>query len=533
MEIQKVKQKYISWSIGLSLLLILLVLGGGNVSASDNESKTLKIATANEIKSPSFLGDYNFELFQTISNSALLQMDENGNIIANLAKSWFASPDHTEWTFVIDDKYQWSDGTPLTPEDVAFTINYRGQLASSGWIGDTLVDTTTTDDSVTFIFNKPYSRLDFEFLSYSTIPKHIWESVSDPEAKTSNGPYVGCGQYYIKSVDVNSATLILEKNPYWKGEEPYYDTIEIHWFSNDNASSFALEKGEVDTYWRYASTYPYAAVSVLEQNNRFDIFQAPSIGFSFLGFNLLKGVGADLEFRKAVSSAINYEELMQITTLGYGSIPTKGFVPPSMPYYQEMPSLIYDPQAAEDILTAAGYIDSDKNGIRETPDGEELLVNLVIRQEYSREGKLVAEYLRDVGIQVNLKVVEVNTWYDLKDNYQYDLTITRTTPWGMLMHANWGTGYFDSRRTGQGVLHTDDNPAYLELCDAILATTDTNLLEMYAQEIQEYYAEYLPGVALYWKQDITPTNKDITGWYSTPFKGILNEISFMRIHPKT
>jgi len=531
MKAQKQKRHSTPWNIGLGLLLILLITGGSIVSASDNEIKTLKIATSNEIKSPSFLGDYNFGLFTTISNPALLQMDEDGNIIGNLAKSWSASPDHTEWTFVIDDKYQWSDGTPLTPEDVAFNINYRGKLAASGWIGDTLLDTITTDDSVTFIFNKPYSRLDFEFLSYPTIPKHIWESVSDPEAKRSNGPYVGSGPYYIKSIDINSAILIFEKNPYWQGEEPYYDIIEIHWFSNDNAASFALERGEVDTYWKYASTYPYAAASVLERNNKFDIFQAPSIGLSFLGFNLQEGIGTDLNFRKAVRSAINYEELMQINTLGYGSIPTVGFVPPGMPYYQEMPSLVYDPQAAAEILTAAGYIDRNNDGIRETPDGEKLQVNLVIRPDFSREGELVAEYLRNVGIGVNMRVVETNTWYDLKDNYQYDLTVTRTTPWGMLMHANWGTGYFDSRRTGQGVLHTDNNPAYLELCDAILATTDSNLLQNYAHEVQQYYAEYIPGVALYWKQDITPINKEITGWYSTPFKGILNEISMTKIHP--
>ena len=531
MATQTGKKTSVPLRIGLSIILILLLFGASTVSAAEDDQKVLKIATPNEIQSPSFLGDYNLGLFIGISNPALLQMDENGNVIPDLAKSWSSSSDYTEWTFVIDDKYQWSDGTPLTPEDVAFNINYRGDIASSGWIGDTLIDTKTTADSVTFTFNKPYSRLDFEFLTYPTIPKHIWESVSFPEAETSNGPYVGCGPYYVKSVDINAATLIFEKNPYWQGEEYYYDIIEVHYFSNEDAASLALERGEADTYWKYASTYPYAAVSVLEKNDKFDIFRAPSIGLSFLGFNVVEGIGTDLEFRKAVSYAINYEELMQISTLGFGSIPTRGFVPPGMPYYQEMPSLAYEPKTSEEILEAAGYIDSDGNGIRETPDGEELQVVLVIRPDYSREGELVAEYLTDIGIGIDLKVVETNTWYEIKDNYQYDLTITRTTPWGMLMHANWGTGYFDSRRTGQGVLHTDNNSVFLELCDAILATTNASELEKYAADVQDYYAEYLPGLALYWKQDITPINKEITGWYSTPYKGILNEISLMQIQP--
>ncbi len=524
---------------GLALLLVLLACcifaagcTGITTEEKDTGTETLRVATLNVIKTPSYLGDYNFGLMNAIANPSLLQMDSNSNIIGNAAKEWYANDDCTEWTFVIDDTYHWSDGTPLTAEDVAFSVEYRGEkIASSAWIAQTLTDTRVDGNTVTFTFNKPYGRLDLELLSYFIIPKHIWENIDNPEEYTSTGPYVGSGPYYIENIDINAAVLKFARNPYWKGTRPYYDNIEVHWFANADAASLALEGGEMDTYWKYAASYPYASVASLEQSKKFSTLETPSIGLCFIGFNLKDGAGADPGFRNAVSSAINYGELVDICVLGYGTVPTRGFVPEGMSYYKDMPELTYDPETAKKDLEKAGYIDRDGDGYRENPDGSDLKMRLVIRPDYSREGELVTEYLKAVGINVDLKSVEATTWFDIKDNYQYDITITRTTPWGMLMHANWGTGYFDSRRTGQGVLHNLDDPKFLDLCDNILATTDADELKHYAEEVQQYYSDNLPGIAIYWMKDVTPINKEITGWYSSQYKGIFNEINFLKIRP--
>ncbi|NLL09809.1 MAG: ABC transporter substrate-binding protein, partial [Methanomicrobiales archaeon] len=209
------------------------------------------------------------------------------------------------------------------------------------------------------------------------------------------------------------------------------------------------------------------------------------------------------------------------------------FVPPAMDGYVRSTPMEYNPDTARNKLEKAGYIDSDKNGIVEGKDGDDIILNLLIRNSYAREAELVKEYLEKVGIGVEVRSVEDNTWFELKDKLEYDITLTRTTPWGMLMHAGWATGYFDSRRTGQGVLHTVDDEAFLTLCDNILGTTDRTLLTGYAKEVQKYYAENLPGIPLYWKNDITPYNKEITGWYSNPLYGIMNEFTFTGVKPAT
>lgn len=94
----------------------------------------LRIATTNEVKSPAFIGDYTLGIL-TIFQIHLMQMDEKGKLIGLLADHFEVSPDNTEWTFVIKDNQFWSDGIPVTADDVAFSIQMYGtSIPNAGWI---------------------------------------------------------------------------------------------------------------------------------------------------------------------------------------------------------------------------------------------------------------------------------------------------------------------------------------------------------------------------------------------------------------
>jgi peptide/nickel transport system substrate-binding protein len=99
----------------------------------------------------------------------------------------------------------------------------------------------------------------------------------------------------------------------------------------------------------------------------------------------------------------------------------------------------------------------------------------------------------------------------------------------MLMHASYGTGYFDSRRTGRGVLHILDDPYFLKLSDDILSTTDLKELKYLSSRVQDYYAEKLPAIALYWNTIVTPFNRNFTGWKPDPLYGIYNVDNFLSV----
>ena len=117
----------------------------------------------------------------------------------------------------------------------------------------------------------------------------------------------------------------------------------------------------------------------------------------------------------------------------------------------------------------------------------------------------------------------------MKDKHNYDLVVSRTSPWGMFMHASWATGYFDARRTGEGVLHNVDDPQFLKLCDNILSTKDEKRLKQYAYNVQDYYAQNLPAIALYWSRSVIPYQKKIVGWTSNPLFGLYNIHNFLSI----
>lgn len=500
--------------------------------SADSEKAVLKIATPGMVKSTSFIGDSNLGVFAHLSNPPLMKMDSGGKLTGQLVENYEVSENNTCWTFCLKDNLYWSDGEPVTPEDVDFSIRYYGKKTPwASWINDTLESSAVSDanNSVTFKFNKPYTRIDLEFATYNILPAHVWETIENPMEYTNNGPYTGCGPYYLKQIDLNAGKLVFEKNPYWKGKAPEFETVEVHFYSSADVATLSLKNGEVDTYYKYAGSYPYSGIEQLEGTGNFDFIEKTDIGLVFLAFNLEKAPFSDPEFREALAYAINYEEIVNLETLGHGEVPNRGFVPPAMENFKETEKLEYSPEKARKTLEKAGYKDSNGNGILEGKDGKDIKLEILIRPEYARTGELLEEYFEHVGLASDLRTADSDTWMTLKDNYEYDMTVTRSTPWGMLMHASWGSGYFDSRRTGQGVMHNLDDPEFLKLCDDVLATTDPEELQAYAYEIQDYYAENLPAVPLYWNSVVTPYNRHIEGWYTDPLYGIYNLDNFVNV----
>ncbi len=514
-----------------ALLLTIFMLGPACLAAEESSGAVLKIGTPNVVKSASIHGDSNMGVFSHLSNPTLMKMAADGSIEGLAARSSEVSEDGKTWSFLIRDDLYWSDGEKFTPEDVQFTFNYlKESYPAAGWMKDIVEDISLEgDDLVVFKLTKPYSRLSLEFATYPLLAKHIWQDIEDPMEFVNEGENVGFGPFYITKTDLGAGIVYFQKNPYWNGTAPNFDSIEIHTYSNMDVLSLALEKGDVDAYYKYAGTYPYASLKKLKDTGNFEFVEKDNIGLIFLGMNLKREPMSDINFRQALSYSLNYSEMLKLDALDYGQVPNAGFVPPSMDNFKETKKLEYDPSQARAILEDAGYKDSNKNGILEDKDGEDIKLTLLTRTDYQRMTELVVDYLGDLGIESEIKIVDSSTWIKQKDEGDYDLTVTRSTPWGMLMHASWGTGYFDSRRTGEGVLHVLDDPKFQGLCDDILAAADEEQLQAYAHELQDYYAENLPGIPLYWNLVVTPYNKEFIGWISDPLYGIFSVDNFLSV----
>ncbi len=521
----------------LSLVVLILVVALLNACSEKQvgnvgDKHILKIGTTRGgFKSASLLGDTFLSLFARISNPPLMTMTQDGKLEGLAVSGYEVSEDCTRWKFYCNRDLYWSDGTQVTAADAKFSIElFANVVPHSRWMQEIIDNITVVEDnSIVLELKRPYSRLDFDFATNNILPKHIWEKIKDPLRHSSNDELVGCGPFVINKIDLNAGLIRFNKNPYWKGDNPELDGIELHLYNNIDVLSLALERGDVDTFYRYASSYPYPNIERLKESNKFDFMEEPHYSLKFLGFNLNKNPMSDKRFREAICYAIDYEEIIKLDILGYGEIPSRGFVPPIMPAYKETAKLKYDLEKARTLLSEAGYIDLDGDGFREIPGAEKMELSVLISKDYVRLAELVGDYLKAAGIDVRLKTVDYNTWISMKDKNNYDLVISRTSPWGMFMHANWATGYFDARRTGEGVLHNVDDPQFLKLCDDILATKNEDKLIEYAYQVQDYYARFLPAIALYWSRTVIPYQKRFRGWAPDPLYGLYNIQNFLSL----
>jgi peptide/nickel transport system substrate-binding protein len=517
---------------GIIFLTLLFTAAAGCIGSSPtDQNAVLKIATPNEITEASYYGNYNFAQITRVATPPLIQVDENGDYVGAVAKSWTVSSDGKTWEFTLDPNYQWSDGTSLTADDVKFSLEYAAEKITTApsWIKSAAI--TTSENVVTISLADPVYRLFGDLVAINIVPKHIWGSIDDPEEYISAGPYVGSAAYYVQSVDTNSATLVLAVNPAWKGDVPYYGTVELHWFATEDAAILAMLGGECDTYWKYGASFPTSSVALLDSSEKFTTVETPSLQMSYVGFNTISSdAGSDLAFRKAIAYALNYDELVEIGASGYALSANSGFIPNGVPYYKNTPANIYNLATAKLMLDAAGYKDVNGDGIREDTNGSALTVTLLTRDKVA--GELIKEYLQKAGLKVEYKFAsDLNAWVELKDAHAYDIAYNGITAKGMMMDSGWATGYFASNTLGAGKLQNVDDPVFLELCAKIATTPDGDELKALISDLQDYYSDNMPGIALYWSTDVTPINTEIDGWYISKATGILNEINLLSMHP--
>lgn len=525
------------WIILSAAALASIILLPGCAAGPDpgDRQTVIRIGTIHRIVSENPLYDYTLGILTRLSNPPLLELNSRGEINGLLADSYTWSNDYKSWKFIIGKNYFWSDGRPVTPQDVEFSIAYQGKhVPSRYWLQNTLVKTElTADHGVVFTFNKPYARLDMEFTSFPIYPRHVWEKIKRPAYYTPESSdksiFMGYGPFIVSRIDLNAGLVIMVRNPFWKGKKPAVEKIEIHLYQNMDMLSLALEKGRVDAFYKYADSYPYANIPRLRSTGNFEFLKNSAVSVVFLGFNLGKEPLSDAAFRSAIVHALDYDELVRLEGHGFGEIPGAGFVAPDLPFYRETGKLKQDIDRSKELLRAAGYKDGDGDTTIENSRGEDSELLLLSTPAFSRLCELVKEYIGRLGIAVAVKIVDEASWIEMKDRGHYDMVISRTSPWGMRTYAGWATAYFDARRTGEGVLHNVADPSFLKLCDALSTTREPAQLKHFAYEVQDYYASKFPAAALVWKTAIIPCNKKFSGWYVEPIYGIFNVHNFLNL----
>lgn len=432
--------------------------------------------------------------------------DDLATIVPNVARDWSWNEDFTELTFFLRKGHKWSDGQPFTSADVKFWYdnlaldsNVIEKPKDYVLVGGERMQIETPDET-TVIFKLPAPKpgLLAHFATHygqGFQPKHFLgqfhpgiNADADSHAQSmgfENG-YAAIKAYYGNSDWTDTPTPMLNSpdlldklpantmptleshivirdttegrhyvaNPYFhmvdtQGNQLPYISEQDEIYANDQqVRLLKLVNGEAD--YKTQSLQLSDAPLLLENQEKGDytIHLKPKIAMHAVSFNVTsedmekRKVFGDLRFRKAMSIAINREELNQVAYFGEGKIQQYIGFSPAPDFVDEKWKTFateYDADGAKSLLDEVGVVDGDGDGFRDLPNGQPLVLNL----QFATQGiagqvvELIGQYWSDVGIKTTVKEVTPDEYRSAQSSNQLDVGLwEKGQPLGIILGNN-------------------------------------------------------------------------------------------------
>ncbi|HSO68266.1 MAG TPA: ABC transporter substrate-binding protein [Arachnia sp.] len=379
---------------------------------------------------------------QAIYEPMFIYSTTNSTITPWLATEWKANADSTQLTFTLRDGVKWSDGQPLVAQDVVTSIKLQQEILGSF---DYVEDVTAVDDhTVQVDFNRSYSPGLYEIGAQVIVPDHIWSKLSDPATSTNEEP-VGSGPYATVE-QFSSQSFDLGPNPnYWQPEKLKIAGIRMLAFAGNDGANLALQTGDADWGDQFIPDVENTFVAANPDHHHFWFAKAGStVSWQF---NTTKAPYDDVDFRKAMSMAIDREQITSIAMNNYTSpADCTGL---SNAYASWVDSTVADSctwterdvDAANQLLDDAGYkVGSD--GVRTNKDGSPLNVALSVgsaSSDWLSVMNIIAQNLADVNVKAT---VDAPDWASVVSGYE-----NGTFDSGIVWSPNAATPYQYFRNT--------------------------------------------------------------------------------------
>lgn len=481
--------------------------------ASTYAIDTLTVGTTAAIETAVF-GEYNFDMLASgVSELPLVYQDTKCEYHPLLAT--YATEDAATWTYTIQDGMTWSDGAPVTAEDILFTLQYDQANGSANFEAQTGEDGKVTearytgyslsDDkmSISLTLASPNVRELSNMTSFRVMPKHIYEgkdTVSEAEGRITCGPYV------LESFNKEAGTITFAVNEYYP-QKPNVEKIVYQLFGNEDTMYLALQQGDIDMVWAYSAGVAGTYQDVLSTDTNVSLVNVAAANApAVLAFNNAKGLFSDENLRQAVSYALNYEEFNTYFGSAYAEIPNRGFVPSTTVGYTDTEKLTTDTAKADEYMKAAGYTEKNADGFYVNADGAAAAFTLTVnaaKETHVGYAEMIKTQLEAFGIQVNLDAVDKDA-YNAKtsnkfseNNITMEAAIYGYTAAGMGMGNGLGSIYVDGNHAVQGGCQVFDE-AFSSILDELKAAKTIEEYYTGAAKLQDYYAAHMPLIALYW-----------------------------------
>ena len=396
---------FISPILFLILLAINIVFVGSRPPQKINELIISSIGDASFLNpvlaQDSASGDINSFIF-----NGLIKYDKDlKNFVGELADSWkVKGGPEPEITFFLRKGVLWHDGKEFTADDVKFTYDKimdekTNTVRRSSY---ELVKKADVLNPYTFrvTYKQPFSP-GLETWSIGIIPKHVLENVDINTASFNRKP-IGTGPFRFVEW-VSDEKIVVEANPQYFQGKPNLNGIVYRIIPETALNEMETLTRGVD----YAGLFPYE-YRRMKQVDFLRTYSQPSLGYTYIGYNLKNPAFQDRRVRRALTYAINREEIVQYVLYGLGTVASGPF--PNHLWYSNpnVKPLPYDPEKARQLLAEAGWKDKNRDGIL-IKDGKPFAFNLITNSgnDTRRDvGVLVQRQLRELGIDVKFELYE-------------------------------------------------------------------------------------------------------------------------------
>lgn len=336
-----------------------------------------------------------------------------------IAKSWQVSPDGLTITFQMRDDVTFSDGVPLTADDIVFSFQFIMTEAIQAPRQRAYLDKIKEVKAngkyeVVFVYKEPYFEAFDLAGGLSILPKHFYEPYlqKPQEFNESKGLLLGSGPYRMSDPkgwrpDAGSVELVRNER-YWGDVQPPFNRVLWKIIQNDSARLTTYRNGQIDAYGARPNEYASLKndAQIMDKSHNFE-YMPPVAGYSYIGWNQERGGKptrfADKRVRQAMSHLTDVSRVIQDIFLGYAEPAVSPFSNTSKQHNPSLQPWEFNLEKAQALLKEVGYEDRNGDGLLEDQAGKPFEFKLTYF-EANEDTKRMVLLLKDLYARAGVKL---------------------------------------------------------------------------------------------------------------------------------
>lgn len=401
----------------------VLTIGMPNGPQTDNSNPFLGTSAGASL-------GYRFQIYEPLVMTNLIRPSDKGT--PWLASAWKWESNFTKVTFTVDSRAKWSDGKPLTAEDVAFTFGLIKKNKALNGNAIPYDGIQAQGDKVVLTFKESQfvnqNKIDNTFI----VPKHIWSTVKDPATFANRKP-VGSGPYVLKTFTPQTTTLTAAPT-YWKGKTQVKE-LRYTSYNDNSAQTTALAGGK--TEWSFVFMPNYKKLYVAKDPGNNKLWFPSGLGIHGLWFNTARKPFDNPALRKAMAMVVDRKAIyVQAESTLYPEITNPTGIPlPAgnaflAPEYKNATTKP-DVAGARKVLAEAGFKLS--GGVLKDPSGKAVKLTMTDPagwNDYITGLSIIKDNVKQLGIDAKVKTQTADAWTADVSNGNFDAVLhwTNTGP---------------------------------------------------------------------------------------------------------